>query len=82
MKFRDFIKQLDAHFAVRYRLPAFAATDAVDNPLALESDDIREFWEAGYTPAQAAALMMGDHSSPALDNAWMDENDNVRFWRE
>jgi len=82
MKFRDFIKQLDAHLVVRYGRQPFTATDAVDNPLALEFDDIRECWEAGCTPAQAAALLVGDHSSPALDNAWMDENDNVRFWRE
>jgi len=89
MKFRDFIKQLDALLAVRYGRQPFAATGAVDTlsvralvNAGVHRDDIRECWEAGCTPAQAAALLVGDHSNPALDNTWTDENDNIRFWRE
>jgi len=73
MKFKDFIKQLDAHLSVRYGRQPFTATDAVDNPLGLESDDIREYWEAGCTPAQAAALLAGDHSNLTLENIRLDE---------
>jgi len=73
MKFREFIKQVDVQLVMTYGRQPFTAIDAIGNPLALESDDIREFWEAGYTPAQAAALIMRDHASPALENIRMDE---------
>jgi len=66
MKFRDFIKQLNAHLAW-YSRETRSFPFVKRQYREQQIDDIREFWEAGYTPAQAAALMMGDHASPALD---------------
>lgn len=73
MKFVEFIQQVDVHLVVRYGRQPFIATDAGDNPPAFKFDDIREFWGAGWTPAQAAALIMRDYSSPALENIRLDE---------